>query len=587
MTWDSARVPRPAPQSPAPATAGPPATPTNAAANARPTAAPPATGRSAAAPGTANGRPPAPTTANGRPPAPVPASGLPPAQAVPAPSPSSSGPASLAPPAATAASPAPRPRGGGRRRAAGPLLAMDCAAALTGMYAAGPAAGPIVAAPLLGVLLLAHRQGGLYDPGFAPSALGELPVIAPRAALAWGFAAAVVAAVAPADLLAWPALLTAVSVTTLAAVALRGLVHRLRRSVARRHPGSTLIVGTGPAARRLAAALHSHPEYGMRPVGIVTPGPGTGKRPAPGTSSGHEPNDLAVHQRADREPDPAADPTAPQALPVLSGHGEITRAVIQNSVRHAVVAGPPPPDPRTGATLRLLAARGCLVWQSGAGQGPVPAAHLWGFACRRLDVGPDPVTGSGPARWAKRGLDAGVAGAALLALAPVLGACALAVRLADGPGVVFRQERIGLDGRPFTLLKFRTLRPGDAHEAATRWNIAGDRRMSAAGRFLRRTSLDELPQLWNVLRGDMSLVGPRPERPYFVQQFSQAHPGYQDRHRMPVGITGLAQVHGLRGDTSIADRARFDNHYIDSWSLWQDISILLRTARSVFRFGGS
>jgi lipopolysaccharide/colanic/teichoic acid biosynthesis glycosyltransferase len=111
--------------------------------------------------------------------------------------------------------------------------------------------------------------------------------------------------------------------------------------------------------------------------------------------------------------------------------------------------------------------------------------------------------------------------------------------------------------------------------------------MSAVGRLLRRTSLDELPQLWNILRGDMSLVGPRPERPYFVEQFSTAYPGYGDRHRMPAGLTGLAQVHGLRGDTSIADRVRFDNHYIDSWSLWQDVAIILRTVRAVFRMGGS
>ncbi|GAA3303881.1 hypothetical protein GCM10020295_53630 [Streptomyces cinereospinus] len=106
-------------------------------------------------------------------------------------------------------------------------------------------------------------------------------------------------------------------------------------------------------------------------------------------------------------------------------------------------------------------------------------------------------------------------------------------------------------------------------------------------RFLRRTSLDELLQLWNVLRGDMSMVGPRPERPYFVAQFSQAHPGYAARHRMPAGITGLAQVNGLRGDTSIEDRARFDNAYIDTWSLWQDVCILLRTAVALVRPTGS
>ncbi|MEU8545231.1 sugar transferase, partial [Streptomyces sp. NPDC048717] len=169
---------------------------------------------------------------------------------------------------------------------------------------------------------------------------------------------------------------------------------------------------------------------------------------------------------------------------------------------------------------------------------------------------------------------------------PVLLLCALAVRLSDGPGVLFRQERVGQHGRLFTLLKFRTL-PADEAEAATRWSVAHDRRMSAAGQFLRKTSLDELPQLWNVLRGDMSLVGPRPERPHFVAQFSRVHAGYAARHRMPVGLTGLAQVHGLRGDTSIEDRCRFDNHYIDHWSLWQDVCILLRTAAELVRPTGS
>ncbi|MBB1255997.1 sugar transferase, partial [Streptomyces alkaliterrae] len=194
----------------------------------------------------------------------------------------------------------------------------------------------------------------------------------------------------------------------------------------------------------------------------------------------------------------------------------------------------------------------------------------------------------GPAAaLAKRALDVAAASLALLLTAPVLLACALAVRLADGPGILFRQERVGQGGRSFTLLKFRTLRPADALESATLWSVADDQRMSPVGRWLRRTSLDELPQLWNVLRGDMSLVGPRPERPYFVRQFSQRYSGYAERHRMPAGITGLAQVHGLRGDTSIEERARFDNLYIDTWSLWQDVRILLRTAVSLARPGGS
>lgn len=170
--------------------------------------------------------------------------------------------------------------------------------------------------------------------------------------------------------------------------------------------------------------------------------------------------------------------------------------------------------------------------------------------------------------------------------APLLLGCALAVRLADGPGVLFRQERIGRGGRPFTLLKFRTWNPCDEHESATRWSLDGEHRMSRPGRLLRRTSLDELPQLWNVLRGEMSLVGPRPERPFFVEQFVRTCPEYGARHRMAPGMTGLAQVHGLRGDTCVEDRARFDNLYIDGWSLRQDLLILLRTVASVVRLEG-
>jgi exopolysaccharide biosynthesis polyprenyl glycosylphosphotransferase len=473
------------------------------------------------------------------------------------------------------------PHGPGWGHGAWGLVAADVVGVAAGI-AAGAAAGspgPGVAgtAALLAVLLPAHRAGGLYRPGFAASALSEAPAVAVRAGAAWAVAAATAAALAPGSALRPLALLAALAATVLTACLLRAFHYARGRRAARRDPRSTRIVGAGPHAgpyvQQIAAALHGHPEYGLRPVGVVTPDPGA------------EPHDPAVRLLAAalHAQTPGAPPGLP--LPVLTGHAEITRAVIQNSVRHAVVTGPPALDARTTATLRLLAAQGCRVWHLTSGRGPVPPAHLWGFAFRPLDLEPYPAPR--PGRAAKRALDAVLSGAALLALAPVLAACALAVRLSDGPGVLFRQERIGLGGRPFTLLKFRTLRPADSQESATLWSVAHDSRVSRVGRLLRRTSLDELPQLWNVLRGDMSLVGPRPERPHFVEEFSRAHPGYRDRHRMPAGITGLAQVHGLRGDTSISDRARFDNHYIDSWSWWQDIAILLRTVGSLFRMGGS
>ncbi|MEU1128239.1 sugar transferase, partial [Streptomyces sp. NPDC005899] len=280
---------------------------------------------------------------------------------------------------------------------------------------------------------------------------------------------------------------------------------------------------------------------------------------------------------------------ATAAPPVLCSRREVERAVIQNAVRHAVFTLPPESVPDGAALFELFVEHGCRVWlvTDQVTVAPYRRApghdHLWGFSAHLLHGGPRRPAG----HRVKRAMDAVLATAALIAASPVMALCALAVRVCDGPGVVFRQERVGRYGRTFVLLKFRTLRPADAHESATRWNVSADGRMSRVGRFLRRTSLDELPQLWNVVRGDMSLVGPRPERPYFVQQFSRIHPGYRARHRMPVGITGLAQVHGLRGDTSIEDRARFDNRYIETWSLWQDVCVLARTAGSVFRLGGS
>ena len=184
----------------------------------------------------------------------------------------------------------------------------------------------------------------------------------------------------------------------------------------------------------------------------------------------------------------------------------------------------------------------------------------------------------------KRTLDLTGALIGLILTAPLLLAAAIAVRLEGGPGVIYRQERVGLGGATFTLYKLRSLRPL-AHEDHTTWNIAGDTRLGPVGRFIRKTSIDELPQLWNVLRGDMTLVGPRPERPHFVDQFSATIPGYADRHRALPGLTGLAVVHGLRGDTSIPLRAHYDNLYIDTWTPTLDIAIIFRTLGRVLVSG--
>jgi lipopolysaccharide/colanic/teichoic acid biosynthesis glycosyltransferase len=181
--------------------------------------------------------------------------------------------------------------------------------------------------------------------------------------------------------------------------------------------------------------------------------------------------------------------------------------------------------------------------------------------------------------------------AGLAVLLPLLALVALAV-LASSPGpVLFRQRRVGAGGHEFTMLKFRTMWQEGALCAPLAivgagmapGGVEGVDRRTTVGRLLRRTSLDELPQLWNVARGDMALVGPRPERPEYVERFSRDVPGYDARHRQRPGLTGLAQVQGSRGRTPVAERAALDNAYIEGWSLALDVRILARTAGAVLR----
>lgn len=185
----------------------------------------------------------------------------------------------------------------------------------------------------------------------------------------------------------------------------------------------------------------------------------------------------------------------------------------------------------------------------------------------------------------KRIFDLVVAGTILLVLSPLIALIALAVRLTSPGPVLFRQQRIGLDGTEFAMLKFRSMVPGaEKFDAQAGLGIRNDPRRTPIGKLLRRFSLDELPQLWNVVRGDMSLVGPRPERTHVVREFGQSIPRYLDRHRVKTGVTGWAQVNGLRGDTSIEERIKYDLYYIENWSIAFDIRILLRTLRAAITF---
>lgn len=180
-------------------------------------------------------------------------------------------------------------------------------------------------------------------------------------------------------------------------------------------------------------------------------------------------------------------------------------------------------------------------------------------------------------RFLKRSFDIAVSSAAILLTSPVMACIAIGIKLTSPGPLLFRQKRIGLKNQPFDMLKFRTMRVDTASTAATTWTVPNDPRTTRFGAFLRKTSLDELPQFFNVLFADMSVIGPRPERPFFVDQFREEIPKYMVKHQVKPGITGWAQVNGWRGDTSIKKRIECDLYYIENWALLLDIKIMFLT----------
>jgi exopolysaccharide biosynthesis polyprenyl glycosylphosphotransferase len=320
---------------------------------------------------------------------------------------------------------------------------------------------------------------------------------------------------------------------------------------ARRHgliSHRTLLVGSGTLSTELAHLLAANPKYGL----VVT-----------GLASETSPRESQAE------------------FPTLGALNDIESIVRNHKIEVIIIV-----DPDTSQDQLLKSISQASPWASDLLTVPmlhqlrtVPGSidHIESIPILRI-TSPD-FRGFG---WLfKRGIDVIASSVMLILLAPILAICAIAVRLEGGPGVLFRQERVGRNGIAFECLKFRSMRPSNAQESATTWSIVNDPRVGPVGRILRRTSLDELPQLWNILRGDMTLVGPRPERAFFVQKYSTEIPRYQERLRAPSGLTGFAQISGLRGDTSIADRARFDNYYIANWSLWMDVKIILRTLGEV------
>jgi len=318
---------------------------------------------------------------------------------------------------------------------------------------------------------------------------------------------------------------------------------RTRGVLARR----TLIVGAGGVGHELVSVLEAHPEYGLIPVGFVD-----------------DVEDSGL------------------SLPLFGGVDLLRMVLVEEHVEHVIVAFG---VAREGTMIDIF--RACH--DAAADVHLLPRFFELGATARGRDV--DTVWGyplvhlrrqalRSPLWSAKRALDVSLAALGLLVVSPLYGALAVAVKLSSRGPVHFRQERVGQRGAVVSVLKFRSLRVHDGSDVEWR---ADEAQVTAIGSLLRKTGLDELPQLWNVLRGDMSLVGPRPERPFFVEKFKSEVLRYDDRHRVPTGLTGLAQVHGLRGDTPIRERVRFDNHYIESWSLMSDVRIILQTIFSVIR----
>ncbi len=313
-----------------------------------------------------------------------------------------------------------------------------------------------------------------------------------------------------------------------------------------------LVVGAGRLGRALVDKFLEHPEAGLRAVGFV---------------------DDAPEKRS----------AAHRGVPVLGTCRDVARIVDESGVDTVFLALPLEAHRtmlsvlkdvgRTVADVRVVPdLLQHITFRAGVEDfDGLPVVHLTQV----------PLTG-----WmslVKRTLDVAISATALVALSPLLGAIAGAIRLSGRGPILYRQRRMGLDGRPFDILKFRSMVVGAEEESGPTWASPDDPRRTRLGRFLRAWSLDELPQLVNVFRGEMSLVGPRPERPEFVREFKEKFPQYMLRHRVRAGITGWAQVHGWRGNTNLSKRIEYDLYYIENWSLSLDIKILWMTLRHGLR----
>ena len=311
-----------------------------------------------------------------------------------------------------------------------------------------------------------------------------------------------------------------------------------------------LIVGSGEMARVVLQRIMWSPQLGYEVVGVVAAG--------------------------DEEDDVADDDGMLTGIPVLGQVYDLPGLIDSKDIDEVIIAIPEKGH-REAVKIISMCQRGEVsikvfpdIFQMVATQptiddlGGLPLLSVRDYAMR------------GYLLLIKRMVDFVAASIILILFSPLILLVALAIRVESPGSVFFVQERMGLDGKPFKILKFRSMR-NDSEENGPGWTVDNDPRQTKLGRWLRRLDVDEWPQLINVLLGEMSLVGPRPEQPYYVEQFSNSVPRYMDRHRARAGMTGWAQVNGLRGDTSVAERTKFDLWYIENWSLLLDLKIVVRT----------
>lgn len=336
----------------------------------------------------------------------------------------------------------------------------------------------------------------------------------------------------------------------------RFLHSRVQRAMQRRGIAAerVLIVGTGEVGRMLLQKIQYTPGLGYRVVGFVN-----------GRSDGTD----------------GARGAKVMGLPVLGGIEDLPQIIEAQGVSEVIIGLPEATHQelvgivsqceREKVSIRVFPD----VFQIMASE--VTISDLAGLPLLTIRD----VALRGWKLTLKRIVDVVFSGLFLLFASPMMLFTALLIKL-DSPGpVFFAQERMGLDAKPFKMLKFRSMR-ADAERNGPGWTTKDDPRRTRIGTLLRKTSIDELPQFINVLMGDMSVVGPRPEQPAYVEQFRQSIPRYMERHREKAGVTGWAQINGLRGDTSIAERTKYDLWYIENWSLWLDFKIILRTAFKTF-----